>query len=416
MRICIIYDCLYPYTVGGAERWYGNVAKRLAQEGHEVTYLTLRQWDRGVAPQLDGVRVISAGPRMDLYVGERRRILPPLVFGIGVLWHLLRHGRRYDAVHSASFPYFSLLGAGAARPLGGYELVVDWHEVWSAAYWRQYLGAVGGRVGHAVQTLCARIPQRAFCFSQLHAERLRGEGLRGQVTVLRGQYAGRPHAEHADAGAGEAAAEAGAGEPAAGTGAAAVADPFAEPTVVFAGRLIPEKRAPLAVAAVVAARARVPTLRAIVYGDGPEREALLAEIAAHDAGGYIKAPGFAAAAELDMSLRAAACMLLTSSREGYGNIVVEACAVGGPPTIVVAGDDNAATELIENSVNGLIAPDADAQTIADAIVAVYAAGPDMRASTARWFEANAEKLSLETSLKAVLASYKRAGTSAAASA
>ena len=106
MRICIVYDCLYPYTVGGAERWYRNLAERLAAAGHDVTYLTLRQWDRGERVDLEGVRVVTAGPRMALYVGGRRRILPPLVFGAGVLWHLLRHGRRYDAVHSASFPVF----------------------------------------------------------------------------------------------------------------------------------------------------------------------------------------------------------------------------------------------------------------------------------------------------------------------
>ena len=29
MRVCLIYDCLYPYTVGGAERWYGNLADSL---------------------------------------------------------------------------------------------------------------------------------------------------------------------------------------------------------------------------------------------------------------------------------------------------------------------------------------------------------------------------------------------------
>ena len=50
MRICVIYDCLFPFTVGGAERWYRNLAERLAAAGHEVTYLTLRQWDRGEPP------------------------------------------------------------------------------------------------------------------------------------------------------------------------------------------------------------------------------------------------------------------------------------------------------------------------------------------------------------------------------
>ena len=31
MRVCIVYDCLFPYTVGGAERWYRNLAERLAE-------------------------------------------------------------------------------------------------------------------------------------------------------------------------------------------------------------------------------------------------------------------------------------------------------------------------------------------------------------------------------------------------
>src|SRR5258708_27124997 len=102
MRVCVVYDCLFPHTVGGAERWYRSLAERLAGEGHEVTYLTLRQWERGASPALEGrVRVVTAGPRMALYTeGGRRRIAPPLVFGAGVLWHLLRRGRRYEMVHT----------------------------------------------------------------------------------------------------------------------------------------------------------------------------------------------------------------------------------------------------------------------------------------------------------------------------
>src|SRR5712691_2991123 len=130
MRICVVYDCLYPDTVGGGERWYRSLSERMADEGHEVTYLTLRQWDRGHEPSLRaGARVVAAGPRLALYTRSgRRRILPPLAFGAGVLWHLLRHGRRYDVVDTGAFPYFSLLAAAAVRPRGGYQLVVDWFE------------------------------------------------------------------------------------------------------------------------------------------------------------------------------------------------------------------------------------------------------------------------------------------------
>src|SRR6202035_578610 len=125
MRICIVYDCLFPYTVGGAERWYRSLAERLAGAGHQVTYLTLRQWEAGEARAIPGVNVIAVGPRMQLYAHGRRRIAPPLVFGAGVLWHLLRHGRRYDVIHTCAFPYFSLLAAALLRPLWRFELVVD---------------------------------------------------------------------------------------------------------------------------------------------------------------------------------------------------------------------------------------------------------------------------------------------------
>src|SRR5215207_9062097 len=59
MRICIVYDCLFPWTYGGAERWYRNLAERLASEGHEVTYLTRLQWEPDDPPRLPGVRVIA---------------------------------------------------------------------------------------------------------------------------------------------------------------------------------------------------------------------------------------------------------------------------------------------------------------------------------------------------------------------
>ncbi len=384
MRVCLIYDCLFPYTVGGAERWYRNLAERLAADGHEVTYLTLRQWPRGEQLDLDPrIRVALAGPRMDLYTSSdsgtpgRRRVLPPLVFGAGVLWHLLRHGRRYDVVHTCSFPYFSLLAAALARPLGRYGLIVDWFEVWSRDYWHTYLGGIGGRIGELVQRLCALVPQRAFCFSQLHAARLREQGLRGPIAVLRGLYGGSAESPRARQ---------------------------AEALVLFAGRLIPEKRVTVGVAAVALAARRIEGLQGVFYGDGPEREALHRAIAEHDAGDFITAPGFAGGEQVDTDMRRALCVLLPSEREGYGMVVAEASA-HATPAIVVAAPDNAAVELVQDGINGVVAASADPEAIANAIVRVYEAGMTMRESTARWFAEHAEELSLESSLEIVLESY-----------
>jgi glycosyltransferase involved in cell wall biosynthesis len=378
MRVCLVYDCLFPCTVGGAERWYRSLAERLAADGHEVSYLTLRQWDHGAAPDVIGVDVRVVGPRMHLYSAPgRRRILPPLVFGAGVLWHLLRHGRRYDVVHTCSFPYFSLLAAALARWRGRYRLVVDWFEVWSRTYWREYLGTLVGDVGWLVQRLCARLPQRAFCFSRLYAARLREEGLRGEITMLAGVYAGPLATRPVRA---------------------------AEPMVVFAGRHIPEKQVPAILPAIVLARACIPELRATIFGDGPERPAVLAlvdELGLRDA---VEVPGFVATETVEAAVEQALCMILPSRREGYGLVVIEAAA-SGTPSVVVAGPDNAAVELIAEGENGVVAASAAPEDLAGAIVRIYEEGRPLRDSTAAWFARNAERLSFAASLEIELGAY-----------
>jgi glycosyltransferase involved in cell wall biosynthesis len=380
MRVCIVYDCLYPYTVGGAERWYRNLAEGLASSGHEVTFLTRRQWGRSEEPAIPGVRVVAVSPRMALYARGKRRILPPLLFGLGVLVHLRRHGTRYDVVHTASFPYFSLLAAGAAGGRKQFRLLVDWHEIWTREYWREYLGPVGGGIGWRIQRACLRVPQRAFCFSRLHERRLRGEGFSGELTRLEGQYAGTP----------------------------APPEPLpARPVAVFAGRHIPEKRVPTLVPALARARVQIPDLGGEIYGDGPEREQVLEAIAAAGLEGCVSAPGFVQESVLEHALASALCVVLPSRREGYGLIVVESAA-RGVPSVVVTGPDNAATELVEEGQNGFVASSAEAGDLATALVRVYEAGPELRRSTLEWFGRNAERLSLEHSLEIVLRDYSSA--------
>jgi glycosyltransferase involved in cell wall biosynthesis len=251
VHICIVYDCLYPWTVGGGERWYRNLAAELTAAGHDVTYLTRLQWDDDDPPDIPGVEVVAVSRREPLY-GEdgNRRVGPPLRFGFGVLRHLLRARRRYDVVHTCAFPYFSLLAARIALAGSRTRIGVDWFEIWTAAYWRSYLGRVGGRIGYFVQRLCVHLTPQAFIFSRLHAQRLREQGLPREPILLAGLYTGSLEPE---------------------TGPRERA-----PLVVFAGRHIAEKRAPAIPAAIAAARERIPGLRARNHGHGPQRPQVLA--------------------------------------------------------------------------------------------------------------------------------------------
>ncbi|HEV7493841.1 glycosyltransferase [Baekduia sp.] len=378
MRICLVYDCLFPWTVGGAERWMRNVGEALVAEGHDVTYLTRRQWEPGDEPDIPGIRVIAVSKAEALYGPDGNRTIgQALRFGRGVARHLLAHRGEYDVVHVSASPFFGLAATGLVRRLGGYRVAADWHEVWTDDYWIEYLGKAKGRIAAFVQRACAHIPQRAFCSSRLHARRLVELGFHGEPTVLRGQWTGsqeRPSPRPA------------------------------EPLVVFAGRMIPEKHAPAIVPAIVAARERVPELRAVIFGEGPELELVRAEITRLGVEGVVETPGFVDEAIVEDTMARATCLLLPSTREGYGMVVIEAAAKG-VPSVLVAAPDNASTEHITEGVNGFVAPDLSPDALADALVAAYEHRAALRETTADWFAANAQELSVGASLRKVVEAY-----------
>jgi glycosyltransferase involved in cell wall biosynthesis len=376
MRICLLYDCLFPHTVGGAQRWYRALAERLSERGYDVTYLTLRQWPRDGSAGVAGVDVRAVGPAMEFYRDGRRRTLPTVVFGLGVFWHLLRHGRRYDIVHTGSMPYFSLLAAIALRRRGGYRLFVDWIEVWTREYWRDYAGRLLGGLGWRIQRFGARSRHKAFAFARLHARRLQELGHRGEVTGLDGLHAG-----------------------------ATPTFREAEPVVVFAGRHIPEKGVPSLVPALARARERVPELRAELYGDGPDRAEVLRLLDTYGLNGSVSAPGFVDAGRVEDAIGRALCLVLPSRREGYGLVVVEAAAAG-TPSVVVAHPDNAAVELVEDGRNGVVVESEDPDALAAAIVRVHEAGEELRQATREWYAANETRLSIDSSVDKVVAAYE----------
>lgn len=372
MRVCLVYDHIYPATIGGGERWMHDLAKALVNAGHDVTYVTMRHWD-DTAPSLEGVAVVGLVPAGTVYADGRRSLGPPLRFGVAVARYLLRHGSRFDVVHTAAFPFFPMLAAGLARRRGRYRLVADWYEVWSRRYWIRYSGSVIGTIGWLVQRRCIRLRHRAFCISKLTDRRLVEEGFEGEHAVLPGLYAGPV-------------------EPTPGR--------EVESRVVFAGRLVPEKRVPLLVAGFAVAHRQLPGLELMIVGDGPDRSRVQGEARRLGIADAVQVVGRRPQDEVERVFGRAACVATASEREGYGLIVVEAAA-RGTPSVVVAGPENASTELVVDGVNGAVAQTATPESIGAAIVDVVRGGAALRASTLAWFVDNASELRIDRSLAVV---------------
>jgi glycosyltransferase involved in cell wall biosynthesis len=373
MKVAIVYDCLFPWRIGGAERWYRSLAEELSRRGHDVVYLTRREWDE--APSLSFAVVGVSGRRADeIYTQSgRRKILPTLKFGFGV-WRYLRAHRDVDVVHAGSFPFFSIFGIRASRfGRGRPPLVVDVVEVWPAAYWRSYAGRVVGTLGWLIERTALLLADRRFTFTRRQAEMLRHD-----VAVLPGLFDGAV-ADHVDA-------------------------PSRDAAVLFVGRLITEKGAHLVPPAIEVARRAIPDLRCVVIGDGPERARLESAIAARGLEASIELRGFVDDDQLAASLRSAACLLLPSSREGYGLIVVEAAALG-TPTLTLHHDQNAAGTLIEPGVNGWLVEDERAETWAAAIVEAVRSAADMKLTAWEWGKRKAEEASVARSADVIVNAY-----------
>lgn len=393
MRVALVYDCLFPNTIGGAERWYRNVAEHLDGH-HHVTYLTRQQWgEEGAETNFETIAVAPGG---DLYTtGGNRSIGAPLRFGWGVFKHLFRHCDRYDVIHTASFPYFSVIGAWAALRLRRSKapLIVDWHEFWTTGYWRSYLGPLRGRIGAAVQSACLRCADCSFTFSRMVEQRLRQRGHDSPIVRLTGEYT-KPESEL-------------------GNGGTEAPD---RPIVAFAGRHIPEKQVLSIPPAVAEAQRELPDLRCAILGEGPDTATLRNLVARLGLTDSIEVRGRVESSEVRATIASASCLLNPSEREGYGVVIIEAAALG-TPTIAVSGPENASTELIESGINGFVAKSHAPKMLAQSIVEAIRLGSDLRQTTLAWFEQNREMLSLEHSIETIEATYAqlRPGESAVAS-
>jgi glycosyltransferase involved in cell wall biosynthesis len=176
------------------------------------------------------------------------------------------------------------------------------------------------------------------------------------------------------------------------------------PTIVYAGRFIPEKRVDLLVDALPLVRNSIPDVRLLLLGDGPTRTAVVERAKSLGLAAIVESPGFVATETVDTAMREAVCVVQPSSREGYGMVVIEAAA-RGVPAIVVAGPDNAATELVDEGRNGFVVAAPDPALLAGAILSCWNIGQRLRDDTLAWYRGNRERLSLEGSLQTVVRDY-----------
>jgi glycosyltransferase involved in cell wall biosynthesis len=159
-----------------------------------------------------------------------------------------------------------------------------------------------------------------------------------------------------------------------------------DPLVVAVGRLVGYKRFEVLVDVLVRLRQRVPTMRAVIAGEGSEQAALRARIAALGAESWLQLSGRIPEQDLVELYRQAWVLASTSAFEGWGMTITEAAACGTP---AVATRIPGHMDAVHHGSSGLLA--SGAAEMEEGLAAVLLDG-DLRRRLTRGAEERAASL------------------------
>jgi len=271
---------------GGAERVTHEIARRLVERGHSVTWLSSSAVGVPADDVVDGIEIVRRG-------GE-----------VTTRFHAPRLARRgFDVVVDAinTVPYLAPVWSRA-------PVVVFFHQLARDVWWHEApfpLSAIGFGLEPVYLQIYRRTP--AITVSASTRDDLRRFGHRATIDVI-------PLAAEATL-------------------------PTPAPTKTLSGRLVaigrltPSKRLDHAIAALAVLRDTHPESRLDIVGAGPEHDALERLVAARGLRGHVTLHGRIDDAVRDQLLAEADAVVGTSVREGWGLTVTEAALVGTPAVV-----------------------------------------------------------------------------------
>jgi glycosyltransferase involved in cell wall biosynthesis len=225
----------------------------------------------------------------------------------------------YEVIYSAQAPVISLLFIQMAnlRPNKSL-LIIDWLEIWSYSYWREYLGSIFGLLGYLIQSLSLRVGEIKVCYTDRVYIKLKSVNKRSQIYKLPG---------------------------------ICMDDNPKFPlsfeqknNIIFLSRFVKDKNPLLAIDAVVEYKKLGWDGVFFLIGSGPMESKIREYVNHKGATNFIKVLVSIPDSEVMEIMKSSFVLLHTSMREGFGLSMVEA-ACQGVPTILINYPENVSVDL-----------------------------------------------------------------------
>lgn len=325
MKIAFVSDSIYPYNRGGKEKRLFEVATRLANKGHDVNLFCMKWWNGPNDKIENGVHLHAICKNYPLYSGKRRSISQALLFGFNCL---KLSTKNFDIIDVDHMPHFPLFFMKFICLLKRKKMIATWHEVWDRNYWREYLG-LKGILGYEVEKFSVLMPNEIISVSKHTTKKLQNSlRFKKKIHTIPNGIDFKKIQE--------------------------IKSSKRKSDIIFAGRLLGNKNIYLLVKAIKLIKVRIPNIKCLIIGDGPEKKTLEALTHKLNLEENINFLGFLENQDDVYALmKSSKVFVLPSTREGFGIVVIEANACG-IPVVTVNHKDNAARYLIKEGKNGFV--------------------------------------------------------------
>lgn len=327
MRIAILYDVIYPYSIGGGEKINWEIGRRLARRGHEVWQVSSRMWDGPADMDRDDMHFAGICRWLNTTNNlGNRAALQPFLFAAATFDYLRRHP--FDVIICNAFPYLSCFTARLAGLTNPTPMTITWYEARGLRAWMRYAGLFG-LFAAGLERLTARLGRFHNTISEFTEDRMIHQlGMpRDSIRIV---PCGVDVAELRPSG------------------------PIAKrKEILYVGRVVKHKRVELLVDAFVALSHEFPDYTLKIIGPGAERPALEAKVRDSGLMARVRFVDTLVGAPLYDEFRQAKVFVLPSDQEGFGMVLIEAMAAG-TPVIAKRAEFSAASTVIQHGENGLL--------------------------------------------------------------
>lgn len=343
LKILVVYDCIYPESLGGVEHRNYQLAKCLSQKNYSIT---LAGWTEKSTSPLQNVEIFPLPFRQSLYNQEgKRSALTSLKFAIAVCTLPIQN---YDLILTDNIPYIHLFPLFFLTIIRRKKLIITWHEYWGK-YWQKYVKGLSWILFFLIEFLTAQLNKQVIAVSRFTADRLEKYRFRkNSISII-------PNGVNLEK-------------------IISITNHHQKdsPPLIYVGRLIKEKRVNLLIKAIT----KLDKLNKLdqnnkqiilqIIGDGPEREKLERLTNELKITHKIKFTGrLSSIEEVWQQIAGAKIAIQPSEREGFGMFPLEAMAVG-IPVIYCQSDESAVSEVVRDGIEG-IAVNADIDSLTTAI-------------------------------------------------